>query len=58
MTQNHAPHDCTQDYVVRIPRPTDSIGHTLRGAFGDSAGMPEDFNQLLKRLQTKPRTNH
>ncbi len=58
MTHNHAPHDCTQDFVVRVPRTTDSIGYALRGAFGETAGMPEDFNQLLKRLQTTHRTNH
>lgn len=37
------------DYVVRRPRSTDALGHTLRGAFG-SPDMPDDFATLLKRI--------
>ncbi|GKS02382.1 hypothetical protein [Sphingomonas aquatilis] len=37
------------DYVVRRPRSTDALGHSLRGAFG-SPGIPDDFEVLLKRI--------
>ena len=37
------------DYVVRPPRATDTIGHTLRGIFGDH-GVPEDMARLLGQL--------
>ncbi|MBX8843731.1 MAG: hypothetical protein NDI74_01245 [Sphingomonas sp.] len=37
------------DYVVRRPRSTDALGHSLRGAFG-SSDMPDDFAMLLKRI--------
>ncbi|WP_179506859.1 hypothetical protein [Sphingomonas melonis] len=37
------------DYVVRIPRPADPLGHALRGVFGETP-MPEDLQALLNRL--------
>ncbi|WP_165800878.1 MULTISPECIES: hypothetical protein [Bacteria] len=37
------------DYVVRRPRSTDALGHSLRGTFGCS-DLPEDFAMLLKRI--------
>ncbi|WP_267414728.1 hypothetical protein [Sphingomonas sp. GC_Shp_4] len=38
------------DFVVRQPRRTDVMGHTLRGIFGDLP-MPADMLVLLKRLE-------
>ena len=37
------------DYVVRLPRPADPLGHALRGVFGETP-MPDDIKTLLERL--------
>lgn len=37
------------DYVVRTPRPTDALGHALRGVFNDTP-LPDDLQALLDRL--------
>jgi hypothetical protein len=36
--------------VVRHPRPTDVIGHSLRDAFGQSTRLPQDIDRLLRSL--------
>ena len=36
--------------VVRRPRPTDVIGHSLRDAFGYNARLPQDIDRLLRSL--------
>ncbi|MES3107851.1 hypothetical protein [Sphingomonas aurantiaca] len=36
--------------VVRRPRPTDVIGHSLRDAFGQNARLPQDIDRLLRSL--------
>lgn len=41
------------DYVVRHPRSTDALGHTLRGAFGDT-DVPDDMLDLLGKLNRLP----
>ncbi|WP_203310775.1 hypothetical protein [Sphingomonas beigongshangi] len=41
------------DYVVRRPRSTDALGHTLRGAFSDT-GVPDDMLDLLGKLDRLP----
>jgi hypothetical protein len=38
--------------VVRRPRVTDVVGHSLRGAFGDTANLPNDMIRLLRALDT------
>ena len=38
------------DYIVRSPRPTDALGHALRGVFGDTP-LPDDLLVLLRRLE-------
>lgn len=38
------------DYIVRSPRPTDALGHALRGVFSDPQ-LPEEFLVLLRRLE-------
>lgn len=38
------------DYVVRSPRPTDALGHALRGVFSDTS-LPDDLLVLLRRLE-------
>ncbi|WP_169742501.1 hypothetical protein [Sphingomonas taxi] len=42
--------DRSGDYVVRLPRPADPLGHALRGVFGETP-MPDDMRALLERLE-------
>ena len=41
-------------HVVRRPRVTDVIGHSLRGAFDDGLGLPDDMARLLRELDAAP----
>lgn len=46
----HHPEQTRRDgYVVRSPRATDTIGHTLRGVFGECV-VPDDMKRLLSQL--------
>ncbi|WP_332782539.1 hypothetical protein [Sphingomonas sp. PB2P19] len=40
--------------VVRRPRVTDVVGHSLRGAFGADPGLPDDMAQMLRTLDGLP----
>jgi hypothetical protein len=40
--------------IVRRPRVTDVIGHSLRGAFEDGLGLPEDMARMLRQLDAVP----
>lgn len=44
--------------VVRAPRTTDALGHALRGAFDDRAGLPDDMARLLRQMDSIPRRLH
>ncbi|WP_198665813.1 MULTISPECIES: hypothetical protein [unclassified Sphingomonas] len=50
---HHSKKSRGNDYVVRSPRSTDALGHSLRGAFGDT-GMPDDMLILLGKLDRLP----
>ena len=44
--------------IVGSPRKTDAIGHSLRGAFERSQGIPEELLALLRQLDDAPKRLH
>ena len=40
--------------VVRRPRVTDVVGHSLRSAFDGCGGLPDDMASMLRRLDAIP----
>jgi hypothetical protein len=38
------------EQIVRLPRRTDTIGASLREAFGTGTGLPDDMISLLGKL--------
>jgi hypothetical protein len=55
MGHEHHLHDRGDDaYFVRGPRITDAIGESLRHAYVEVRGMPQDFDHALAALHRLP----
>ncbi len=46
------------EQVVRMPRATDAIGHSLRSVYGEGAGIPPQWESLLRDIDQVSRRHH